>query len=213
MRFSNETLILVGVLLLTVLIIVGGAFWAGQKGDSGAGQPVAEAARLLRDGSPTKGPANAKVTVVEFGDFECLACGEMAPVVDQLMTDNADKSVRFVFRQYPLQQHTFAELAAEAAFAAQAQNKYFEYSDQLFANQTKLDKDSLIKYAEDLKLNMDQFRKDLDSHKYQVVVKQDTLDGAALQLAGTPTFFINGVEYKGDYTLPGLQEAINAALK
>lgn len=213
MRFNNETLILVGVLVLTLVIIVGGAFFASRPAGPQAITKTAEADRLVRDDDPSKGPANAKVTVAEFADFECPACARMAPVMDQLMKDNADKSVRFVFRQFPLPQHKDAPLAAQAAFAAQAQGKYFEYSDMLYANQSKLDKDSLIKYAEDLKINMTQFKQDLDSGKYEGALKQDTLDGTALQLEGTPTYFINGVQYSGEYTAPGLQDAINAALK
>lgn len=213
MEITTETKILVGTLVATVIIIVGGAFWAGSRsGSPTAGRIASDASRLVRSDSPSVGSANAKVTVAEFSDFECPACAVMAPVINQLIKDNAGKSVRFVYRQFPLPEHADAPLAAQASIAAQGQGKFWEYYDMLFANQEKLKRDDLIGYAKSLNLNVADFTKAMDDQKTKAVVDQDVQDGQALNINSTPTFFINDLQYQGDYTAKALQDAINSAL-
>ena len=113
MAINTETKVLVGVLVATVAIIVGGAFWAARTPQD-KGRVATDESRLVRADDPVQGAAQAKVTVVEFSDFECPACGQVAPALKTLQETFADKSVRFVFRQYPLAElHKDAELAAE----------------------------------------------------------------------------------------------------
>jgi len=97
-----------------------------------------------------------------------------------------------VFRDFPLEFHDKAQLAAEAANCAGAQDKFWEYHDKLFENQKALDKDNLIKYASDLQLDSDAFTTCLDSGRYTADVKQDVADGRKVGVTGTPAFFING---------------------
>ncbi|MEO6077717.1 MAG: thioredoxin domain-containing protein, partial [Candidatus Andersenbacteria bacterium] len=153
-----------------------------------------------------------KVTVVEFGDFECPACGAFYPAMKQVMQQDKDKSVQFVFRNYPLPQHSFAPLAAEAGLAALAQNKFWEYHDALFEHQDKLAQSDLENYAKNAGLDMQKFSDALDTHTYASVVDRDKADGVALSLDHTPTIFINGTEYTGNYSSEELSTAIDAEL-
>lgn len=220
---TTESKVLGGVLAATLLIIVGGAFFASSgSNDSLPSEPVAEVERLARDGDPAYAKASAgtagqfsdmKVTVVEFGDYQCPACGAVHPIFEQLKKDNADKPVRFVFRQFPLTNiHEYSSLAAEGALAAQAQGKFWEYHVVLFANQTKLTRDDLLKYAEGVGLDISSFTKALDEHTFAEVIKQGQTDANIVGVQGTPSFFINGVPYRSQYTVAGFQAAIDAAL-
>jgi protein-disulfide isomerase len=220
---TSESKVLGGVLAATLLIIVGGAFFASSGGnDSLPSEPVAEVERLASNDDPAffqgKSGAvadfsDAKVTVVEFGDYQCPACGAVHPIFEQLKKDNADKPVRFVFRQFPLTNiHEYSSLAAEGALAAQAQGKFWEYHTVLFANQTKLTRDDLLAYAEDVGLDISSFTKALDEHTFAEVIKQGQTDANIVGVQGTPTFFINGVPYRSQYSIIGFQSAIDAAL-
>jgi len=220
---TSETKVLGGVLAATILIIVGGAFFMGSRGATApAATPVADLGRLVHDEDPafahTKAGkasdfADAKVTFVEFGDFQCPTCGAVFPLVEGLKQTYADKSVRFVWRQFPLTaNHQFAELAAEASLAAHAQGKFWDYHHRLFENQEHLTRDDLVKYADLIGLDVAVFTKALDEHTYAAAVQNDINDGHAVGVAGTPTIFINGLPYTGRYSLSDFQAAIDAAL-
>src|SRR5262249_27245355 len=116
-------------------------------------------------GAPSKGPAGATVTLVEWGDFQCPPCGRMWPIVEEALEPFGDR-VRYVFRQSPLTFHPYAWKAAEAAMAAHAQGKFFPYAKILFTNQKALDVASLKKYARDAGLDGARFDRDLDSGRY-----------------------------------------------
>ena len=163
-------------------------------------------------GSPSRGPANAAVTLVEFGDFQCPPCRLMSSVVEEAWKPYESR-VRFVFRQYPLDMHTFARKAAEAGLAADAQGKFFPYAHLLFAHQDALDVASLKKYAAEAGLDRAQFDRDLDSGRFAARVRRDKHDGERYGVLGTPTFFLNGVpvEAKSD-TVEGLRALFDAAL-
>ena len=139
---------------------------------------------------PSFGPADAKVTVVEYSDFECPFCSRAATVVQQLKKKYADR-VRFVFRQYPLPMHQNASLAAEASLAAHAQGKFWQLHDKMFQNQRALDRASLEKYAEEVGLNMVEFRAALDKHTHRPTVQADTKLGEEIGVNGTPTMLVN----------------------
>lgn len=209
---STETKALIGILVATVLIIAGGAWLSGRSGPSAAGEPVANPEQLVREDDPILGAADAQVTVVEFGDFECPSCGAVHPLLKTIKQQYADRSVRFVYRHFPLPQHEHAQDAAEAAVEAQRQGKFWEYHDLLFEHQTALDRASLEQYATQVGLDMDAFRSALTNHAHADAVAQDRSDGQAVNITGTPSIFINTVPYSGAYSVEGLSTAIDAAL-
>ena len=212
MELSSDAKMGIGVLVATVLIIGGGAWYASQKQSSQEPTVAANTERLVLEDSHSLGADDAKVTVVEFGDFECPACGALHQPLKETKEKYADQSVRFVYRQFPLAQHPNALLAAEASEAAAAQGKFWEYHDLLFENQTALEREDLEQYAEQLTLNMDQFREALDNDTYRERVQQDRSDGNAVGVNSTPTVYINGVRYTGQYSVAALSQAIDAAL-
>jgi protein-disulfide isomerase len=161
-------------------------------------------------GEPARGEVNATVTVVEFTDFECPACAGMHPVLEQVLPTYGNR-VRLVVRNYPLARHAHARKAAEAADAANAQGKFFEYTALLFKRQNALDVASLKKYASELGLNRARFDAELDGGTYAGEVKHDLDDGQINGVAETPTIFINGVMLK-ELSPEGLRAAIDKAL-
>lgn len=160
---------------------------------------------------PSRGSATAPVTIVEFTDFQCPACAAMHPVLEEVLKSYGDK-VRFVVRDFPLSQHENARKAAEAANAANAQGKFFEYITLLFQRQKALDVPSLKKYATELGLDRARFDAALDRGVYAAEVAQDIEDGELYGVGSTPTIFINGVQLKL-LSADGLREAIDKASK
>jgi protein-disulfide isomerase len=146
--------------------------------------------------APSFGPKTAKVTIVEWSDFECPFCGRVLPTLQKLKQDYA-KDVRVVFRHQPLSFHPNAKLAAEASMAAHEQGKFWQYHDKLFSNQKALDRASLERYAQELGLDMAKFKSALDQGRFRAKVEADMAAGSAVGANGTPTFFINGREFVG----------------
>jgi Na+/H+ antiporter NhaA len=157
-----------------------------------------------------RGPIDAPVTVVEYGDFECPYCGQAEPVVRELLRDFGD--VGYVWRHLPLNDvHPRAQLAAEAAEAAADQGAFWEMHDLLLDNQDALRPTDLIAYAEQLDLDVERFTNDLRGHARAARVAED-VDGADLSgVSGTPTFFINGRRHYGAYDIATLSAAVRAA--
>ena len=158
-------------------------------------EPTQPVQNISVDDDPSRGDTNAPVTVVEFTDFQCPACAAMHPILEEVLKSYGNK-VRFVVRDFPLNQHENARKAAEAANAANAQGKFFEYAAILFKNQKALDVPSLKKYASDLGLNRARFDAALDRGVYAAEVKKDIEDGEIYGVGSTPTIFINGVQQK-----------------
>jgi protein-disulfide isomerase/TolA-binding protein len=158
------------------------------------------------DDDPSRGDANAPVTLVEFTDFQCPACSAMQPVLEDVLRSYGNK-VKFVVRDFPLSQHANARKAAEAADAANAQGKFFEYTALLFKRQNALDVPSLKKYASEVGLDRARFDAELDAGTYAAEVKHDIQDGEIYGIESTPTIFINGVMLR---TLS--EEALRAAI-
>jgi protein-disulfide isomerase len=171
-------------------------------------EPLVE--KISTDDDPARGEASAAVTVIEFTDFQCPACGAIHPVLDELLKSYSTR-VRFVVRDFPLEQHPLARKAAEAANAANAQGKFFEYAALLFKNQSALDVASLKKYAADLGLDQARFNAALDSGTYAAEVQKDVAEGEDYGIDSTPTIFINGVRQR-DLTPEGLRAGIERAL-
>ena len=157
-----------------------------------------------------RGPIDAPVTVVEYGDFECPYCGRAEPVVRELLQEFGD--VRYVWRHLPLSDvHANAQLAAEAAEAAARQDAFWEMHDLLFKHQDALRPRDLISYARELGLDFERFTDDLREHTGNARVAED-IDSADLSgVSGTPTFFINGRRHYGAYDIAALSKAVRAA--
>jgi len=172
-------------------------------------EPVQPVQNISVDDDPSRGPANAPVTIVEFTDFQCPACAAMHPVIDEVLKTYGDK-VRFVVRDFPLDSHEHARKAAEAANAANAQGKFFEYIALLYKRQNALDVPSLKKYATELGLDRAKFDVALDRGVYQAEVKRDIEEGEMYGVGVTPTIFINGVQLR-TLSSEGLREAIDRA--
>lgn len=172
-------------------------------------EPAPIVQNISVDNDPSRGAANASVTIVEFTDFQCPACAAMHPVLEEVIKSHGNK-VRFVVRDFPLSQHEWAQKAAEAANAAHAQGKFFEYIALLFKNQKALDVSSLKKYASELGLDRAQFDAALDRGVHAEEVRKDVEDGRMYGVSSTPTIFINGVRLK-TVSPDALKEAIERA--
>ena len=172
-------------------------------------EPTQPVQNISADDDPARGEVNAPVTLVEFTDFQCPACAAMHPVLEEVLKSYGSK-VRLVVRDFPLTQHEHARKAAEAANAAHAQGKFFEYAALLFKNQKALDVASLKKYASELGLNRARFDAELDRGVYAAEVKKDLEDGEIYGVGSTPTIFINGVQLR-TLSPEGLREAIDRA--
>lgn len=157
-----------------------------------------------------RGPVDAPVTLVEYGDFECPFCGRAEPIVRELLAEFGD--VGYVWRHLPLSDvHPRAQLAAEAAEAAAAQGAFWEMHDLLLRRQRALAPDDLVRYAEKLGLDVDRFAEDLRTHAGAARVADD-VDSADLSgVSGTPTFFVNGRRHYGAYDLETLSTAVRLA--
>jgi len=173
-------------------------------------EPAQPIQSVSADDDPARGEVNAPVTIVEFTDFQCPACAAMHPVLEEALKSYGDK-VRLVVRDFPLSQHENARKAAEAANAANAQGKFFEYAALLFKNQKALDVPSLKKYASDLGLNRARFDAALDRGVYVAEVMKDIEDGEIYGVGSTPTIFINGVQLR-TLSVEALREAIDRAI-
>jgi protein-disulfide isomerase len=191
----------------------GGTAPRQQEGSLDAGlDALPPAVDVVVGDAPTEGPASARVTVIEFGDFECPYCGEEEPVVEQMLSAYEGR-IRFVFKEFPLSSiHPYAELAAEAALAAQAQGKFWQYHDLLYANQSALGESDLEGYASMLGLDVTTFDLALQDHTYAAAVAADVAEGMSDGVDGTPTFFINGVMVVGAVPYSQLASVIDREL-
>ncbi|MFF7190392.1 Na+/H+ antiporter NhaA [Streptomyces sp. NPDC008222] len=157
-----------------------------------------------------RGPDKAPVTVVEYGDFECPYCGLAEPVLRRLLADVGD--VRYVWRHLPLTDiHPHAQLAAEAAEAAAAQRAFWPMYGALLKHQGELGIDNLLRYAEDLGLDLERFDQDLRARFGASRVAEDVESADLSGVAGTPTFFVNGRLHRGAYDIASLTEAVRRA--
>lgn len=156
-----------------------------------------------------QGSPKAKVTLVEYGDFECPYCGTAYTVLKELQRRMGDE-LRFVFRNFPLaEMHPHAMAAAEAAEAAGAQGKFWPMHDLLYENQSALGLAHLRGYAKSLELDVARFSKDLEAHTFRTRIEEEFRGGIRSGVNGTPTLFVNDIRYDGPVEL----EAILSALK
>ena len=158
------------------------------------------------------GPANAPVTLLEYGDYECPYCGAAHPIVKEVRRRMANR-LRFAFRHFPLTRvHPHAEHAAEAAEAAGAQGKFWQMHDMLYEHQDALEDEYLEIYAASIGLDLHRFTRELLAGVHTPRVREDFLSGVRSGVNGTPTFFINGRRHEGGYDLDTLLMAVTAEL-
>jgi Na+/H+ antiporter NhaA len=158
-----------------------------------------------------RGPADAPVTLVEYGDFECPYCGQAEHVVRELLADYGD-DLRYVWRHLPLTDvHPHAQLAAEAAEAAAKQGKFWEMHDQLLDHQGELTATDVLRYAAEIGLDTGTFTRDMRSRAGAVKIASDVDSADLSAVSGTPTFFINGRRYHGAYDVYTLSRRVRAA--
>lgn len=158
------------------------------------------------------GPANAPVTLVEYGDYQCPYCAAAHAVLKDVQAQMGPR-LCFVFRHFPLASiHPFAAHAAEAAEAAGAEGKFWEMHDLLFENQYDLQGEALLSYAAELGLNVRRFAEDLANGTHAARVREDFFKGIRSGVNGTPSLFINGQRYDGEHTFDALLSALTKKL-
>jgi protein-disulfide isomerase len=163
-------------------------------------------------GYPSKGPANAAVTIVEFSDFECPYCGGFYPTLKAIEKNYKDK-IRIVYRQFPLTSiHPHALKAAEASLCANDQGQFWQMHDAMFTDQANLEVPDLKEKAAKLSMNTGTFNTCLDSSKYATIIKNEILEGAKVGVNGTPSVFINGRFLSGDQPYDDLAKMIDDEL-
>jgi protein-disulfide isomerase len=169
------------------------------------------------DNAHARGGASAKVIMEEYGDYQCPPCGLLYPDLKTLEKEYGDQ-IRFVFRQFPLQMHQHAFLAAHAAEAAGLQGHFWEMHDMLYQNQLNWSvaadaRPVFLQYARMLGLDVDRFTRDLDSQEVADIVTADIEHGKSIGVEGTPTVFINGRQLRPEVvTLAGLRMALDFTL-
>lgn len=163
-----------------------------------------------------KGNSNAKVTLIEYADFECPACKIYSTEVLPKLMDNYKENLKIVFRHFPLPQHKKAVDAAKAVEAAGRQGKFWEMHDLLYEKQDEWSsgnlKEKLVSYAQELGLNIEQFNKDFDSDETSQSIKKDEADGYTLRINSTPTFYVNGKKASVNNGYEDLKKAIDGAM-
>lgn len=216
--------------ILTAAIMISGSVLYTKAGTNGGGQAVLDPSGnpsnvkvdVSIDDDPMLGNKRAKVTIVEFSDYQCPFCRSFfEQAYPQIKKEYIDTGkVRLVYRDYPLSFHAMAAPSAQAAECADDQGKYWEMHDKIFAEQVKLGQgtvqytnDDLKKWAVQIGLNSGTFNQCFDSGKYKAEVEKDLADGSAAGVTGTPSFFINGRLLVGAQPFSAFKALIDEELK
>lgn len=214
---NKEAKILFGIGgAVVALLVVFGLLYGNTKPSD---KPIDSQILVATDSQTAAATAEEKVVLVEFSDFQCPACSAAEPTVSEIREKYAE-NLTFVYRHFPLNGHPHAELAALAAEAAAAQGKFWEMHDKLFETQSEWGsliepleaasvRELFIGYAGELELDVDKFTSDLDNETYLSVIQQGRTDGSSINVPGTPTFFVDGVETE----LSDLDTAIQTAIQ
>lgn len=221
---TQEVKVLSAIGAVLIIALVGVSVLISKSSTTPANKNVAPNSELLvrsdsyHSASPDQigASSSAQVTLVEFGDFQCPACGAAFPTIEQALSDYQEK-IDLVFRHFPLTQHPNARIAAEAAEAAGAQGKFYDMYRKLYENQAEWSesKDPLSlfqNYAKGIGLNIDQFTADVKANKFSDKISRDLSDGNQLGVNATPTFFVNGQRIVGVPTYTQLKNLIEADL-
>lgn len=163
-------------------------------------------------GAPYLGPANAPLTLIEFSDFQCPYCVAAIPEIKAILKAYPTQ-VKLVYKQFPLEIHSQAALAAAAAVAAHKQGKFWAMHDAMYANHDNLSRENILALAKQNGLDMKRFEADLDSTEVHETVIRDEQDGNRAGVEGTPTIFLNGQRYNGPIALASLRPLLEAELK
>ncbi len=216
---TTETKTIISVLVATLVLLGIFAFASKPKVDKSIDNKIQS---VDTSGAWATGPENAPVTLVEFADFECPACGQAFPVLEQILKDYNGK-IRFVHKHFPLypSPHIHSMIAAEAAEAAGAQGKFWGMHDLLFKNQDQWARPDDSKwdpmpfyeqYAQTLGLNVTDFKKFVKDNKGKDAIERDQKEGQKLGVNATPTIYINGKGSSGVPTYDDLKKQIDAIL-
>ena len=161
--------------------------------------------------APNKGAAEARVTVVEFVDYECPHCRSAQALMRQVL-DTYPRQVRLCFKHFPLSSHTNSRLAAEAATAAQKQGKFWPFSDKVWEHADNLTPAVLERIAKEVGLDLARWRGDMNSEEIKAAVSKDKSDGVALGINSTPTIYINGRKYAGRHDIESISDWVDEEL-
>lgn len=163
---------------------------------------------LFSEDDPSRGPKNAKVTIVEFGDFQCTACEQAYPVIKEFLRNYGDQ-VRFIYRDFPdAVGHPLSVPAAMAGKCAHEQGGFWEMYDKIFQNQQSISLENFKIYASQIGLEISQFDNCMDKNKYVKKIQQDYEEGFNLGVRATPTFFVNRIQISGAMPLDVLEQAV-----
>lgn len=216
---TQEVKVLIGIGVLTVAILVGAVFFLSKSSPPISNStPTAsmDPKLLIREDSYKIATDSAKVTIVEFGDYQCPACRQAYPTVKRVIKDYSGK-INFVFRNFPLPQHKNAQISAEAAEAAGVQGKFWQMHDKLYENQDQWAEsdqplDVFLNYATELSLDVTKFQTDVIDKRYIQKITQDQNDGDGLGINATPTFFINQQKIEGVPSYDDFKNKIDSEL-
>lgn len=206
--FSIAGAVIIAVIILMVL---------SPKGS--VGPVLINPADLITNATHMTGSKSAKVTLVEFGDYECPACAGINPSAEALIASYKNNpNFNFVFRNFPLPQHNNAMIAAEAAEVAGAQGKFWEMKTLLYERQDEWAEnttpiDVFVKYAGELKLNVTKFKSEVENKKYEDVIVTDRSLGESIHVSWTPTFYINGELQEATGDMGVIKAKIDSLLK
>ncbi len=213
---TSELKIILGIGVATIAIIVGGIFFATRPATISSGPKVDQTILVREDSQILNATSSAKAQLVEFADFQCPACGAYYLLVKQLLAELGSET-SFVYRHFPLQQHINAVPAAYAAEAAGLQHKFFEMEDKLYTHQDEWSESSkpadiFLKYAKELQLDVDTFKKDMELDTIKKKIERDSQDGTTLGVNSTPTFYLNGQKLGNPQSYDDFKTLIKAAI-
>ncbi len=219
---SSDMKFVGGIVVASVLLLAG--IFVFSKKNSDANTDVAkhisassleDAGQMVRPDSYRKGNVNGKVTLVEFGDYQCPACKAAEPEVTKIVEDYSEK-LNFVFRHFPLPSHSYSQVVATAVEAAGAQEKYWEMHSKLFETQDEWASasigrivDLMVGYATEIGIDAERFRTALVERQFDEKIGRDLADAEKIGVSSTPSFYVNG----NKVDLSGLRQAIDNALK
>lgn len=206
-----------GGIVLAIVVTLGVLVWIGEKQDGGVTQPSPISGEITNV-DHTKGSETAQITLIEYADFQCPTCAAYTPVLEQLLATYPE-DIRVVYRYFPLQTiHPNATIAAQAAEAAAKQGKFWEMHEKLFDTQADWNRlanprDTFTDYAEELGLDTEQFKNDMDSKEVKNRVQADYRSGVAAGVSGTPTFYLNGEFLENPRGFDAFKDVIEAKLQ
>ncbi len=213
MMMTQEAKILTAISIGTVILIIGAVFFLSKPEKT----VTVDTTKLVRENSLKTSSASANLTIVEFGDYQCPACGLAHPGLKKAISDFPGR-VNFIFRHFPLAQHKNAEIAAQAVEAANIQGKVWEMHDKLYESQPEWENEAnaaetFKKYAGELGLDVEKFTADIASDQIKQKVRNDLTDGLALGVNSTPTLYFNAEVYKGGVSYDDFKKEIEKYLK